>query len=160
MVFLRLVLASMGSFLSVLATSSELLAQTVDIPFSASVASQVTFDLVEPGVATPPTTVTSDGLQGSFQSTNPARISVQANEGGTIIISEPFLTSGPTPDPPGTERVGVLRFGATEVRSNVGGGAAVLPPGDTDLEVELYVERPDPFPAGTYKYVVNLTITP
>ncbi len=159
MVFLRLVLASIGSFLSVWATSSELLAQTVDIPFSANVASQVTFDLVEPGVASPPTVVTSDGLQGSFQSTNPARISVQANEGGTIIISEPFLTSGPTPDPPGTERVGILRFGATEVRSNLG-GTAVLPPGDTELEVELYVERPDPFPAGTYNYVVNVTITP
>ncbi|MGC1248679.1 MAG: hypothetical protein WA865_20905 [Spirulinaceae cyanobacterium] len=104
--------------------------------------------------------MTSDGLQTSFQSTNPARISIQANEGASIIISEPFLTSGPNPDPPGTERVGVLRFGTVEVRSDLGGGVAPLPSGETELEVELYVKRPEPFPAGTYNYVVNLTITP
>jgi hypothetical protein len=84
----------------------------------------------------------------------------QSSTPANITISPPSFVSGPTPDPPGTMRVGLLRFGSTNVRSDVGSGTASLPAGETQLEINLSVERPVAFMAGTYTYAVTLSVTP
>jgi hypothetical protein len=107
-----------------------------------------------------------DPLGGSSISLNrmesavPATVTITVATPATLTVSEPVLSSGPTPDPSGTVWVGFARFGTTEVRSDVGGGNAPLPAGASDLEVDIEITRPQPYTPGTYTYTVTLILTP
>ncbi|MBD2777031.1 hypothetical protein [Iningainema tapete] len=136
------------------------LAQSVDVPFNGTVPAQATFSIPIFSTAEP----TSSGDSGSngktFKSVAPTTISVQSSTPAKITISPPHLVSGPTPDPVGTTHIGFLQFGSTSVRSDVAGGTAALPTGNTNLQVDFLVERPEEFAPGTYTYGLTLTITP
>lgn len=90
----------------------------------------------------------------------PATVTVETNATTTISVSPPELVSGPTVDPPGTTYVGSITFGSTTIRSDMGNGQGTIPIGNTSLQVNMEVTRPVAYLAGTYNYVVKLTIIP
>jgi hypothetical protein len=136
------------------------LAQTADVPFSGTVPYQATFSSVTPGTAEPTISSGSRTVGNVFESVSAATIAVQSSKPTTIAISPPRFVSGTSPDPVGTKHVAFLKFGSTTASSEVGGGIATLPVGNTDLQVNMLVQRPEDFPPGNYTYAVTLTITP
>lgn len=145
------------TFASVIAISPIVKAESASIPFSGNVEHQATFTNPDIGAITP----TTPGVNASaFESTTPVQMSVQLNMPANITVSPPVLTSGPSPDPSGTNYIGFLTFNGTNLRSDVGGGSGSLPAGTTNLDVNMSVQRPTPYPPGTYTYVVTLTISP
>ncbi|MEH2205268.1 MAG: hypothetical protein V7K53_14505 [Nostoc sp.] len=154
-----LVLASALS-LQAFALDRSVLAQNADVPFSGTVPAEATFVSPAPGTAEPNISSTSSVIATNLESQTPATIGVQSSTSATVSVSPPRLVSGPSPDPSGTTHIGFLKFGSTNVRSDVGGGSATLPAGNTNLEVNLLVERPVAFTPGIYTYVVTLTIAP
>ncbi|MBE8965497.1 hypothetical protein IQ277_04300 [Nostocales cyanobacterium LEGE 12452] len=154
-----LVLASALS-LQAFALDRAVLAQSADVPFSGTVPAEATFISPASGTAEPTISSNSGGIARNLESQTPATIGVQSSTSATVTVSPPRLVSGPSPDPSGTTHIGFLKFGSTNVRSDVGGGSATLPPGNTNLEVNLLVERPVGFTPGIYTYVVTLTIAP
>ncbi len=155
--FYRLAFTSGLLLASSIALAPAVLADTAHIDFSGTIPEKVTF-----GNVTPPTvdTIFSGSDLKTFRSSSPARLSVQSNNPATITVSPPYLVSGPSNDPQGTNHIGFLKFGSTNLRSDVGGGSGSLPAGNLDLEVDVLVERPEVFIAGTYTYAVTLTVTP
>ncbi|HBB36036.1 MAG TPA: hypothetical protein DDZ80_32605 [Cyanobacteria bacterium UBA8803] len=124
---------------------------TISLPVQA----QVAFTPITPG--------TLDLAPGSFdtlESQTPVTIRVQSDRPVTLLVSPPHLVSGPTPDPDGTILAGVVSFGSTRVSSDFGNSLVSIPPGSTDLEIDLRVKRPTPFMVGTYNYAVTLTVMP
>lgn len=166
--FYRLALASslmLASAFSVavplvLVLDNAVLAQSADIPFNGTVPFQANFNGTSPGIAEPTFTVGSDTNTNRYQSVTPAIVNVQSSTSATITVTPPRLVSGPSPDPAGTSRTAFVRFGSTSFRSDVSGGSATLPPGNTSLEVSMLVERPVAFTPGSYVYAVTLTVTP
>jgi hypothetical protein len=90
----------------------------------------------------------------------PATVTIETNSAATIYVSPPELVSGTTVDPPGTTYIGSITFGSTTIRSDVGGGQGTIPIGNTTLQVNMEVQRPVAYLAGTYNYVVRLTVIP
>jgi hypothetical protein len=146
--------------LLVLAHNGAVLAQSADIPFNGTVPFQANFNGTSPGIAEPTFTVDSNTNTNRYESVTPAIVNVQSSTSATITVTSPRLVSGATPDPAGTSRVAFVRFGSTSFRSDVSGGSATLPPGNTSLEVSMLVERPVAFTPGSYVYAVTLTVTP
>ncbi|MEO1378373.1 MAG: hypothetical protein AAFW70_29715 [Cyanobacteria bacterium J06635_10] len=118
--------------------------------------SQVKFNNINPGVIE-----TSAGNFKVLESVVPADINVNVPSGtaAQITILSPSLVSAPSEDPDGTQRIGFLKFGSNNLRSDGNNATANLPAGDTNLEVGLRVERPVTFTPGTYNYAVNLSVT-
>ncbi|WP_254921320.1 hypothetical protein [Nodularia sp. NIES-3585] len=136
------------------------LAQSVDVPFSGNVPVQATFtEIISPPLE-PVIVDGADGLPTQFEPQSPATVTVETSTNATITVSAPVLVSGASEDPPGTIKIGYVRFSSTTASSDVGGGNASLPAGTNDLEVSMLVERPTAFLAGDYTYTVTLTITP
>ncbi|MFW9259022.1 hypothetical protein [Nostoc sp. CALU 546] len=161
----RLALTSslvLASVLSVQAfvLDQAVLAQSADVPFSGTVPAEASFSSSVPGTAEATISGNSSGISTKLESQTPATIGVQNSTSATVTVSPPRLVSGPSADPSGTTHIGFLKFGSTNVRSDVGGGSATLPAGNTNLEVNLLVERPVAFTPGIYSYVVTLTIAP
>ncbi|RCJ28300.1 hypothetical protein A6S26_12270 [Nostoc sp. ATCC 43529] len=156
----RLALTSSLLLASAFALNQAVLAQSADVPFSGTVPVEATFSSPILGTAEPTISSDSDGIPSKFESQTPAIMGVQSSTSATITVSPPKLVSGPSVDPSGTTHIGFLKFGSTSLRSDVGGGSGILPPGNTNLEVGLLVERPVAFTPGTYTYVVTLTIAP
>ncbi|MHC0063209.1 hypothetical protein ACWATR_09805 [Nostoc sp. UIC 10890] len=161
----RLALTSslvLASVLSVQAfvLDQAVLAQSADVPFSGTVPAEASFSSPAPGTAEATISGNSGGISTKLESQTPATIGVQNSTSATVTVSPPRLVSGPSADPSGTTHIGFLKFGSTNVRSDVGGGSATLPAGNTNLEVNLLVERPVGFTPGIYTYVVTLTIAP
>ncbi|MBD2560850.1 MULTISPECIES: hypothetical protein [Nostoc] len=154
-----LVLASALS-VQAFALDQAVLAQNADVPFSGTVPVEASFSSPASGTAEPTIASDSGGIPTKFESESPATIGVQSSTSATISVSPPRLVSGPSADPSGTTHIGFLKFGSTNVRSDVGSGSATLPAGNTNLEVGLLVERPVAFTPGIYTYVVTLTIAP
>lgn len=144
----------------VLASDHAVLAQNADIQFNGAVPFQVTFDGTSPGSAEPTFTVGSNTTTNRYESVTPAIVNVQSSTSATITVSPPRFISGSTPDPAGTKHTAFVRFGYTNFRSDVGGGSATLPPGNTSLEISMLVERPETYTPGSYVYAVTLTVTP
>ncbi|MBG1265284.1 hypothetical protein [Nostoc sp. WHI] len=154
-----LLLASLSS-VQAFALDQAALAQSVDVPFSGTVPVEATFSSPAPSTAEPTISRGSGGIPTKFESQTPASMGVQSNTSATISVSPPRFVSGPSADPSGTTYIGFLKFGSTNLRSDVNGGSATLPAGNTNLEVDLLVERPVAFTPGIYTYVVTLTIAP
>jgi len=145
---------------SAIALCQSAVAETISVPFEGNVPIQATIVDVNPGTVEIPTTGTSGGNTKVIESFTPATVTVQSNTPANITVEAPTLVSGPTSDPAGTTHIGFLKVGSTEIRSDMGEGTIPLPLGQTDLEVNMLVERPESFAPGTYTYVVTLTITP
>ncbi len=96
-----------------------------------------------------------------LESATPATltVSVPLDRVAKITVLPPSLLSGASADPNGTTRVGFVNFNSTSLRSDEGNASASLPPGQTNLEFRLGVERPVAFTAGTYNYALNLNVT-
>jgi len=156
----RLALTSSLLLASAFALNRAVLAQSADVPFSGTVPVEATFSSPAPGTAEPTIASDSGGIPTKFESQTPATMSVQSSTSATISVSAPRLVSGTSVDPSETTHIGFLKFGSTSLRSDVSGGSGILPPGNTNLEVGLLVERPVAFTPGTYTYVVTLTIAP
>ena len=156
----RYAAASVLTLVSIIAINPIAKAQNMDVPFSGTLPERATFMEIVPGETEQPTINSPGASLEQIESVTPAQVSVHSSSPATITVSPPALVSGPTPDPPGTIHIGFLRFGSTELRSDVGGGTAPLPSGETNLDVDMLVERPEPFAPGTYLYEVTLTITP
>ncbi|MBR8838201.1 MAG: hypothetical protein DSM106950_30410 [Stigonema ocellatum SAG 48.90 = DSM 106950] len=158
--FYRLALTSGLMLASAIAMEQSALAQSVDVPFTGNVPVQATFSTPTPGTAEAKVSVSSGMNGNTFQSQTPATSAVQSTTPATITVSPPKFISGPTPDPSGTNQIGFLKFGSTNLRSDVGGGTGSLPAGSTNLQVDMLVQRPGNFTPGNYTYAVTLTITP
>lgn len=158
--FRRLVVTSSLMLGSLIALGPAALAQSVDVPFSGTVPVQATFSTGSAGTAETMVSGSPGTITNIFESSTPATLAVQSSTPATITVSPPRFVSGPTPDPAGTIGIGFLKFGSTNVRSDVGSGTASLPTGETQLEVNLHVERPGVFMPGNYTYVVTLSVTP
>ena len=117
---------------------------------------EVTFSNLNPG-----TIETTGGDLKVLESIVPATLDVNVPNGtnAQITILPPNLLSSPSEDPSGTKRIGFLKFGSSDLSSDGSNATATLPPGDTNLEVGLRVERPVTFTPGTYNYGVNLSVT-
>ncbi|MBW4623427.1 MAG: hypothetical protein KME17_29230 [Cyanosarcina radialis HA8281-LM2] len=86
-------------------------------------------------------------------------ISVEPNTSATIQVFAPNFISGATSDPNGTIRTASLTFGGTTIDNNTSGGA-ILPTGtNTNVKVNMQIQRPIWFRPGTYQYQVPLTVT-
>ncbi len=116
--------------------------------------SLISFGTVEPGSLE----MTGGLLATGVTTETSAVVEVQALEGGTVQVLPPILISGPTPDPPGTTLVGLLSVNSTRLQSNGGGGSALLPQGNSVLEVGLQVTRPAVYSAQIQPYVYRVTI--
>ena len=121
---------------------------------SLSAQAQISFEELTPG------TLEVGSSLNILQSATPATLRVQSGTTATVAISPPQLVSGASPDPVNTTRIGILKVGTVEVRSNVGGGNVPLPPGQTDLVVDMEIQRPGNFQPGTYSYTILLTVIP
>lgn len=152
--------ASTLTLASAMGLSSEALAQSVDIPFTASVPIEVTFDQVVLGTVETTASGGSAQLPNVIESVNPATVNLNSNTPATLTISPPRLISGSTPDPDGTTYVTFVSVGTQQVTADTVDVTVNLPVGISDLEVDMRVERPVPFPAGTYNYAVTLTVIP
>jgi hypothetical protein len=134
-------------------TSVSILASILAISTPAK--ANISFSTVEPG--------TLEIVPGNFhvlESVTPVTIRVQSSDSATISVSSPTLVSGSTSDPNGTEQTAFFRSGATRERSGGTSAIVTIPPGSTEIEIEMRVQRPIPFVAGTYKYEVMLTVIP
>lgn len=158
--FRSLVVTSSLMLVSAIAVSPAALAQSVDVPFSGTVPVQATFSTATAGTAETTVSSGSGASTNTFESLTPATLSVQSTTPATITVSPPRFVSGATPDPAGTIGIGFLKFGSTNVRSDVGSGTATLPAGETQLEINLSVKRPGVFMPGNYTYVVTVSVTP
>lgn len=152
--------ASTLTLASAMGLSSEVLAQSIDIPFTASVPIEITFDQVVLGTVETTASGGSVQLPNVIESVNPATVTLQSNTSATLTVSPPSLISGSTPDPDGTTHVTFVKVGTQQVTADTGDVTVSLPVGISDLEVDMRVERPVPFPAGTYNYAVTLTVIP
>ena len=115
---------------------------------------QISFEELTPG------TLEVGSSLNILQSTTPATLRVQAGTAASVTVSPPQLISGASPDPANTARIGILKVGTVEIRSDVGGGSVPLPPGQTDLVVDMKIQRPENFQPGTYAYTILLTVIP
>ena len=117
---------------------------------------EIKFSNLNPG-----TIETTGGDWKILESTVPATLDVNVPNGtnAQITVLSPNLLSAPSEDPSGTKRIGFLKFGSNDLSSDGNNATANLPPGDTNLEVGLRVERPVTFTPGTYNYAVNLSVT-
>lgn len=149
-----LILASFAAF------DRAALAQTTDVPFSGTVSGQAGFDSLNPGTTETKVSSSFNGIAQQFESLSSATVGVNSSVPAKITISSPQLVSGPTPDPAGTTQIAYLKYGSTRVSSDVSGGTGTLPPGNTDLQVDMLIKRPVAFVPGNYTYSVKLTITP
>ncbi len=124
--------------------------------FVPSALAEVKFSNVSPGVIE-----TSGGDLKVLESVVPANINVNVppNTTAQITVLSPNLVSAPSEDPGGTKRIGFLKFGSNDLRSDRNNATATLPTGNTNLEAGLRVERPVSFTPGTYNYAVNLSVT-
>lgn len=152
--------ASTLTLASAMGLSSEALAQSIDIPFTASVPIEVTFDQVVLGTVETTASGGSVQLPNVIESVNPATVTLQSNTSATLTVSPPSFISGSTPDPDGTTYITFVSFGTQQVTADTADVTVSLPVGISDLEVDMRVERPVPFPAGTYNYAVTLTVIP
>lgn len=138
-------------------------AQTTSVPFSGTVPVQVTFSNVATGTAQTTIASGSAASPSILESATSATVTVKSNAPAIMTVSSPYLLSGPTPDPAGTKHVTSVSFGSTNATNSNSGQADVavaIPAGITDVEIEMFVERPVPYPAGTYNYGVTMTVTP
>jgi len=145
---------------SAIAWSPTALAQNVDVKFHGNVPIQTNFSNVVPGTAETTKVSTSGGSSHIIESVSSTTVSVDSNSSSTMTVSPPRLLSGPTPDPDGTRHVTFLSFGTQNVIADSAEVTVSIPPGITDLEIDMRVERPTSFVAGTYNYGVTLTLTP
>lgn len=77
----------------------------------------------------------------------------------TIQLLAPVFLSGPNTDPGGTSRTATADVGGTSLTSG-GSDTTTLGIGETLVQVDMQVDRPSRYPAGTYQYTVDLIITP
>lgn len=157
--FSRLLLTTSLILLSASTFRSAALAQSVNVPFGGTVSFQTTLKTVTPGTADILVSGSSASTN-TFGSVSPTMLALESNTPAIIKVSPPRFVSGPTPDPSGTIGVGFLKFGSTNVRSDVGSGTASIPIGATQLEISFRVQRPSGFMPGKYTYAVPVTITP
>jgi len=139
--FFRLLVTSAGALMSILASSL-------------ATQAQVSFQGLTPG------TLEVGSSLSILTSVTPATLRVQSGTTVNISVSPPQFVSGASPDPANTARIGILKVGTVEVRSNVGGGSVLLPSGQNDLVVDMEIQRPGNFQPGTYSYSILLTIIP
>lgn len=78
----------------------------------------------------------------------------------SVQISSPTFVSGSTSDPLGTTRTATANIDGTIITSDNPSVLASLSIGSTTVLVDMQVERPTSFPAGTYQYAVSLTVIP
>ncbi len=126
------------------------------INFVPTALAEVKFNNPQPGV------IETSGVDLKvLESVVPATINVNvpADTSAQITVLSPNFVSGASQDPGGTKRIGFLKFGSNNLRSEGSNAIANLPTGDTNLEVGLRVERPVSFTPGTYNYAVNLSVT-
>lgn len=139
------------------------LAQTTSVPFNGTVPAQVTFSNVATGTSQTTVAPGSPASPSILESATSATVTVKSNAPAIMTVSSPYLLSGPTPDPAGTKHVTSLSFGSTSATNATSGQADIavaIPAGITEVEIEMFVERPVPYPAGTYNYGVTMTVTP
>jgi hypothetical protein len=138
--------------------------QSLDITVHDSVKTQVSIRGIQPGSTEEKTTLGSSIHANTLESSVPAVVRIETHEPLRITLSSPVLQAGARVDPAGTNRVSSLAFhsafGSVYVRSDGVKSEAVLPVGVTDVEVSLWVERPEPFSPGNYTYLVQLAVSP
>jgi hypothetical protein len=132
-------------------------AQTVDITFTGTI-------LPQSAIGTPSIVPTNFSVSAKsnnqYNSTTSYKINIQTSKSSQINISPPQLVSGPTPESVGTKSTVSLKLGSNVISSDVGYANAILPAGETNLQVDISVKRPKTFTPGTYNYVVMLTSLP
>lgn len=88
-------------------------------------------------------------------------VTVDAGAPSTNIhISPPTFVSGASNDPGGTSYTATADVDGTTITSSGTDDTTALATGSTTVLVDVQIERPSLFPAGSYQYTVDLTITP
>lgn len=100
--------------------------------------------------------LTIDAPYTTFSSAQPAVVTLQINEAAALSISAPMPTEFSDPD--GTQHVSSLSYNNSTVTH--GSPLNVSTIGTIDVEIEMQVTRPEPYPANAYTYSVLLTIVP
>lgn len=101
-----------------------------------------------------------DGQNNVLESSVPGEltISVEPNTSATIQVLSPNFISGTSADPSGTIRTASLSFRGKTIDNNTSGGG-ILPAGNTQVKVNMKIQRPVWFREGDYQYQVPLTVT-
>jgi hypothetical protein len=84
-------------------------------------------------------------------------ISLEPNTSARIQVLSPNFINGTSADPNGTIRTATLSFGGQTIDNNTSGGA-ILPAGNTQVKVNMKIQRPVWFRPGDYQYEVPLTV--
>jgi hypothetical protein len=152
-------LLSIASFImaSSITLQQAVFAQTSDIIFTGTILPQTAIDILS---IVPTNYSVSAKTNNQYNSTICYKINIQTSQSSQLNISQPQLVSGPTPEPSGTKNTVSLKLGSNVISSDVGYANAILPAGETKLEVDILVKRPKTFRPGTYNYVVMLTSLP
>lgn len=146
------------------AMAPKTMAESIDVPFSATVGGACTFGPVTPGVLAlgdGPVPNSTDIL--SANSPNGGimgKVSVTCNQPARLTVSEPVQTAGPTFTPMASGAVVIAPNGDT---NSFPGSAPLDLNGNgilTPLEVDMFVDKGSPLESGTYNYKVTLTVTP
>lgn len=91
----------------------------------------------------------------SLETAWPAKVRLQVNEPASVSASSPFPEG--FADPRGTYYSSLLRYSDREVSQ--GESLNINRIGEAEVELEMQVVRPTPYPANSYNYRVVLTIT-
>ena len=132
-------------------------AQSIDVPFTGVVQGTCSFNNLVPGVMV-------SGSQGPTNSQLDTRgpggssgaVAVICNQPANLIIGNAVQTAGPS-FPVGFVDVDVQ---SSDGGSAPGGQSLFLPPGQTQLSVDMWIDSPETIPAGNYGYNVSLTVVP
>ena len=159
----RFLIASAIVTAGALAYAPQSFAQTTeDVEFSGTVPGACTFTSVVNG------TLGLDGAGNTFDSTlasgTSGRAFLTCTASATLSVSNPTLSSGPSYIAP-TGGGDALNSLVTAVSGATGtatddGTLLALPVGATVLDVDMDADADSAFPAGSYTFVVTLTVTP
>ncbi|MGB3694559.1 MAG: hypothetical protein WA865_20910 [Spirulinaceae cyanobacterium] len=152
-------LAATLSIAGTTALVTQATAQSIDVPFTGVVQGRCSFNNLIPGVMVSDFPGPgSNKLDTRAPGGSSGAVTVVCNQPADLIVGSPIQTAGP----------GTAGFVEVDVQSSNGGGSSpglggqslFLPPGQSQLSVDMRVDSPAPLPAGNYGYNVSLTVVP
>jgi hypothetical protein len=131
-----------------------ILAESININFSGTVAPRASFGSSTPGRVESTISSKSAQSRNQFKNITPATISVQTSAPATVTISSPTLVSASRSNIGDTKHSASLRIGS----SKVSGDNVTLLGGKNIIGVDMSLKETQAFIPGTYTYSVMLTI--
>lgn len=116
---------------------------------------EVKFEVVTPGVLE-----VVSGQGNVLRTVTPATLKIHTDTPLQLRLEPPSLVSGASPEAADTRKRATVKFNGRLVASDDPDPQFWLPQGTSELVVEMAIERPSLFHAGSYLYQINLFTIP